>query len=34
MKFKDYSGEIHMQLYGKSDKANAACNQNADFREG
>lgn len=34
MKYDDKCGEIHRQQYGRSDKANACDNQNADFQEG
>ena len=34
MKREDSCEKIHQQQYGKSDKANAACNQNPDFQEG
>ena len=29
----DIPGNIHRQHYGRSDKVNAACNQNPDFQE-
>ena len=31
---EDYPGKIHRQQYGRSDKANAPENQNADWQEG
>jgi hypothetical protein len=31
---EDHCGNIHRQLHGRSDKANAIDNQNADFQEG
>jgi hypothetical protein len=31
---RDYTYEIFMEQHGRSDKANAACNRNPDFREG
>ena len=31
---EDHCGKIHKEKYGKSDKANASENQNADFQEG
>lgn len=34
MKHEDHCEAVHRKLYGKSDKANAFENQNADFREG
>jgi hypothetical protein len=34
MKREDRCGQVHFNLYGRSDKANAFDNQNADFQEG
>jgi hypothetical protein len=34
MKRTDHCGQVHWNLYKKSDKANAFDNQNADFQEG
>jgi hypothetical protein len=31
---KDTAGRVHWQLYGKSDKLNAPCNKNVEFRSG